>query len=193
MADTDWDSILKEFLDFSTVKSDISDISNNVKIISAKILELEKQVNFVSQQLLEQNNKIESVAQYVTEQMDIISEQSGTKTDKSQPETEQPELPDQQVAVQPSTPNVNNTIEQKPILIASATGRYREVLSILINEGFFTYARLAARLNISQSRVRAYIADLKKYYSIPISSIRDTEGVKVGISQEYVDQILGVR
>lgn len=182
MPQADWDTILKEFLDFSTVKSDISDISNNVKLISAKVVEMEKQLNYLAQQMLEQNNKSESVAQYVTEQIEIFSEQIKDKNDIIQPKTEQP-----------SSEQAQKLSEKTPVLLSNATGRYREILSILINEGFFTYPKLADRLNISQSRVRAYIADLKRYYSVPITSVRDTEGVKVGISPEFVNQILGVR
>lgn len=176
------DAILKEFLDFGTVKSDISDISNNVKLISSKIVEIEKQLDYLAKQVLEQNNRIDSVAQYMTEQMEIFSEQIGDKTGIIQPKTEQPSV-DQ-------APKQN---EKTPVLLSNATGRYREILSLLINEGFFTYSKLADRLSISQSRVRAYIADLKRYYSVPITSIRDNEGVKVGISPEFVNQILGVR
>lgn len=176
MAQADWDNILKELLEFNTVKADINDISNNIKLVFAKINELEKEVNLVSQQLLEQNNKIDSIAQYMTEQIEVVSEQVDVKSDKMQPESEQP-----------------STEQPKQVQISSATGRYREILSLLINEGFFTYPKLAERMGISQSRARAYIADLKKYYSIPITSVKDTEGVKVGISPEFVDQILGVR
>lgn len=182
MAQADLDAILKEFLDFGTVKSDISDISNNVRLISAKIIEVEKQLDYLAQQMLDQNNKLDSVAQYVTEQIEIFSEQIKDKNEINPIKTEQP-----------STEQTQKQNEKTPVLLSNATGRYREILSLLINEGFFTYAKLADRLSISQSRVRAYIADLKRYYSVPITSVKDTEGVKVGISPEFVDQILGVR
>ncbi len=177
MAQADWDSVLKELLDFNTIKADLSDISNNIKLVFAKINELEKEVNVISQQLLEQNNKIDSIAQYMTEQIEVVSEQTDVKNEplNEQPSAEQPQN------------------EKKTIQLTNATGRYREILSLLINEGFFTYTKLAERMGISQSRARAYIADLKKYYSIPITSVKDAEGVKVGISPEFVDQILGVR
>ncbi|MFH0889917.1 MAG: HTH domain-containing protein [Candidatus Aenigmatarchaeota archaeon] len=173
MAQADWDNILKELLEFNTVKADINDISNSIKLVFTKINELEKELNMISQQVLEQNNKIDSIAQYMTEQIEVVSEQVDVKNETvtEQPSAEQP----------------------KQIQISSATGRYREILSLLINEGFFTYTKLAERMRISQSRARAYIADLKKYYSIPITSVKDTEGVKVGISPEFVDKILGVR
>ncbi len=181
MAQADLDAILKEFLEFGTIKSDINDISNNVKLISAKVLEIERRLDHMSHQIFEQNGKLDSVAQYITEQVEIISEQMADKNAIVQVKTEQP--------------SVDQAIEQnkKPVLLSNATGRYREVISLLINEGFFTYPKLADRLNISQSRVRAYIADLKKYYSVPITSIKDNEGVKVGISPEFVNRILGAR
>ncbi len=181
MAQADLDAILKEFLEFGTIKSDINDISNNVKLISAKVLEIEKRLDLVSRQMLEQNGKLESIEQYLTEQIGIFSEQIVDKNAMIQVKTEQP-----------SSEQLNERNE-KPILLSNATGRCREIISLLINEGFFTYSKLADRLNISQSRVRAYIADLKKYYSIPITSIKDGEGVKVGISPEFVNQILGSR
>lgn len=181
MAQADLDAILKEFLEFGTIKSDINDVSNNVKLISAKVLDIEKRLDHISRQMLEQNGKLDSIAQYVTEQIEIFSEQTTDKNAMIQVKTEQPSI------VQADERN------GKPILLSNATGRYREIISLLINEGFFTYSKLAGRLNISQSRVRAYIADLKKYYSVPIASIKDGEGVKVGISPEFVNQILGSR
>ncbi len=184
MAQADLDAILKEFLDFGTAKSDINDISNNVKFISSKIIEIEKQLNYLAQQMLEQNNKVDSVAQYVTEQIESFSEQIKDKNEINPIKTEQPGA--EQAQQKPQN-------EKTPVLLSNATGRSREILSLLINEGFFTYSKLADRLNISQSRVRAYIADLKRYYSVPITSVKDNEGVKVGISPEFVDRILGVR
>ncbi len=184
MAQADLDAVLKEFLDFGTVKSDISEISNNVKLISSKIIEIEKQLNCLAQQMLEQSNKADAVAQYVTEQIESFSEQIKDRNETNPIKTEQSSVEQTQQ---------KQTNEKTPVLLSNATGRYREILSLLINEGFFTYSKLADRLNISQSRVRAYIADLKRYYSVPITSLRDTEGVKVGISPEFVDRILGVR
>ncbi|MBI4167327.1 MAG: HTH domain-containing protein [Candidatus Aenigmarchaeota archaeon] len=184
MAQADLDAILKEFLDFGTVKSDINEISNNVKLISSKIVEIEKQLNYLAEQMLEQNDKADSVAQYVTEQIETFSEQIKDKSEINSIKTEQPSTEQAQQ---------KQTNEKMPVLLSNATGRYREILSLLINEGFFSYSKLADRLSISQSRVRAYIADLKRYYSVPITSIKDNEGVKVGISPEFVDRILGVR
>src|SRR3989344_204265 len=90
MAQADLDAILKEFLDFGTVKSDISEISNNVKLISSKIIEIEKQLNYLAQQMLEQNNKADAGAQYVTEQIETFSEQIKDKNEINPIKTEQP-------------------------------------------------------------------------------------------------------
>lgn len=69
-------------------------------------------------------------------------------------------------------------------------GRHREILVLLINGGFHTYKQIATKLNVSQSRVRAYIAELKNKYEIPLTQMRDAEGYKVGIELRFVEQIL---
>ncbi len=67
-------------------------------------------------------------------------------------------------------------------------GKHREILVMLINEGFHTYGEIASKLDISQSRVRAYISDLKNKYHIPLSRIRDAEGYKVGVDMRFVER-----
>ncbi len=69
-------------------------------------------------------------------------------------------------------------------------GRHREILAMLINNGFHTYQQIASKLNISQSRARAYIAELKNKYNVPLRQVRDPEGYKVGIDVRFVEQIL---
>lgn len=69
-------------------------------------------------------------------------------------------------------------------------GRHREILALLINEGFHTYRQIAEKLNISQSRARAYITDLKNSYNVPLRQVRDPEGYKIGIDVRFVEQIL---
>jgi len=69
-------------------------------------------------------------------------------------------------------------------------GRHREILAMLINSGFHTYQQIAKKLNISQSRARAYIAELKNEHNVPLRQIRDPEGYKVGIDVRFVEQIL---
>ena len=73
------------------------------------------------------------------------------------------------------------------------SGRHREVLSLLMNEGFHTYDQLAKKLNISQSRARAYIAELKNDFNVPLRQVRDAEGYKIGIDVRFVEQILALK
>lgn len=72
-------------------------------------------------------------------------------------------------------------------------GRHREILAMLINNGYHTYQQISDKLNISQSRARAYIAELRNRYNVPLHQIRDPEGYKVGIDVRFVERILSVR
>lgn len=87
----------------------------------------------------------------------------------------------------------SSTVAQNPSTIVAITGRHRQVLSVLINEGFHTYEDLAQRLAISQSRARAYIAELKKVFNVPLRHVRDAEGYKVGIDTDFVERILAAK
>jgi len=69
-------------------------------------------------------------------------------------------------------------------------GRSRELLTLLINEGFHTYAEISKKMNISESRARAYITELKGNFNVPIKQVRDPEGYKIGIDISFVDRIL---
>jgi len=77
--------------------------------------------------------------------------------------------------------------------LSNIRGRHREILALLINNGFHTYRQIAERLGISQSRARAYIAELKNVYGVPLKSVRDPEGYKVGIDVRFVERILAFR
>jgi len=72
-------------------------------------------------------------------------------------------------------------------------GRHREVLGLLINEGFHTYEQIAQKLNISESRARAYITELKNDFEIPLRQVRDSEGYKVGVDTRFAERILTFR
>lgn len=72
-------------------------------------------------------------------------------------------------------------------------GRHREILAMLINSGFHTYDQIARKLSISNSRARAYVAELKNDYGLPIRQVRDAEGYKVGIETRFVEQILSLK
>jgi len=71
-------------------------------------------------------------------------------------------------------------------------GRHREIVGLLMNEGFHTYEQLANKLNISQSRARAYITELKNF-GIPLRQIKDPEGYKVGIDAAFVEKVLAFK
>jgi len=73
------------------------------------------------------------------------------------------------------------------------TGRHREVLALLMNQGFHTYEQMAKKLSISQSRARAYIAELKNNFNVPLRQVRDPEGYKIGIDVRFVEQILALK
>ncbi len=77
--------------------------------------------------------------------------------------------------------------------IGKITGRHREVLSLLMNEGFHTYEQMAKKLSISQSRARAYIAELKTNFGVPFRQVRDPEGYKIGIDVGFVERILALK
>lgn len=81
----------------------------------------------------------------------------------------------------------------KSASLSSIRGRHREIIAMLINNGFHTYKQIAKNLNISQSRARAYIAELRNEYNVPLTQIRDPEGYKVGIDVRFVEQILSSR
>ena len=83
-----------------------------------------------------------------------------------------------------SNKGFNGTTMQKVM------GRNRELLTLLINEGFHTYAEISKKMDISESRARAYVTELKKNFNIPIKQIRDSEGYKIGIDISFVDRIL---
>jgi len=87
--------------------------------------------------------------------------------------------------------------EQNEQMLASKSlemikGRHREVVSLLMNEGFHTYEQLAEKLNISQSRARAYITELKSF-GVPLRQIKDAEGYKIGIDTNFVEKILAFK
>jgi biotin operon repressor len=87
--------------------------------------------------------------------------------------------------------------EQNEQLLASKTleiikGRHREVVALLMNDGFHTYGQLAKKLNISQSRARAYVTELKSF-GLPLRQMRDAEGYKIGIDGRFVEKILAVK
>jgi len=87
--------------------------------------------------------------------------------------------------------------EQNEQLLASKSleqikGRHREIVGLLMNEGFHTYEQLANKLQISQSRARAYITELKNF-GVPLKQIKDPEGCKVGIDSNFIEKVLAFK
>lgn len=78
----------------------------------------------------------------------------------------------------------------KTSALANVHGRHREIVAMLINNGFQTYKDIAKKLGISESRARAYIAELKNEHKLPLTQIRDAEGYKVGIEMRFIEEIL---
>ncbi len=157
MESKEWDEVLKKLLDFSTIKSDLSDLSLTMKLLNARLGEMEK--NLVA--LIDKANSSQ-VARAPAEQAPV------------------------RAIVAPSPAQSVGSKPEIPVM----TGRCREMMSLFIDEGFFTYQALAQRLGLSQSRTRAYVSELKKFYNIPITAIKDSEGVKVGLAAELVNEII---
>jgi len=87
--------------------------------------------------------------------------------------------------------------EQNEQLLASKIletirGRHREIVALFMNDGLHTYGQLAKKLNISQSRARAYVTELKSF-GLPLRQVRDAEGYKIGIDAGFVEKILAVK
>lgn len=77
--------------------------------------------------------------------------------------------------------------------LSAVRGRHRELLALLVNNGFHTYSQISRKLNISESRARAYVSELKNDFNIPLRQIKDPEGLKVGLDIEFVEQILAFK
>lgn len=69
-------------------------------------------------------------------------------------------------------------------------GRHRQILSLLINDGLHSYFQMARKLNISESRARAYVTELKSKYKVPIRRVREPEGFKIGIDMKVIGHII---
>lgn len=164
MESKEWDEVLKKLLDFSSIKSDLSEIAMEMKLLNTRLVEMEKSMSA----LIERMNK--------------QGEQPQTARATGEQVQKRADIPGMlQRSVQTNAANAG---------IPNMGGRCREMMSLFINEGFFTYQKLAERLELSQSRTRAYVSELKKFYNIPIAVIKDSEGVKVGLSTELVNEII---
>jgi DNA-directed RNA polymerase specialized sigma subunit len=129
---------------------------------------LNQRLSYLESNLVKMNEKIDKL-------IDILSKSKGTEhllSDRAKTE----QLPEQ--AEQMLTQDLQKV-----------KGRHREILSLFVNEGFHTYQQIAERLKISQSRARAYVAELKSF-GVPLRQFRDPEGYKIGIDVRFVEQIL---
>lgn len=164
MESKEWDEVLKKLLDFSSIKSDLSEITMEMKLLNTRLGEMEKNLSALMEKINKQSEHPQTVR--------ATGEQAYHRANI-------PSVP--QKHVQTNTTNTG---------IPNMGGRCREMMSLFINEGFFTYQKLAERLGLSQSRTRAYVSELKKFHNIPIAVIKDSEGVKVGLSTELVNEII---
>jgi DNA-binding CsgD family transcriptional regulator len=122
----------------------------------------------------------------VTERILGRTEQHGEQNEQLSERIEQTERMRSKMSAQAFDPKGN----AGPINMNAIHGRHREILAMLINGGFHTYKEMADKLSVSQSRVRAYIAELRNKYNVPLRQIRDAEGYKIGVEMRFVEEIL---
>jgi biotin operon repressor len=148
---------------------------------SNSLKSLEKKIEILNKTLISFEKKLENTNEKINEIVEITSANAlRAKTERYAEQIEHTERSERLRAM----PNMRNAGTLKKI-----RGRHREILVMLINNGFHTYKDIAKKLNISQSRVRAYISELKKS-GIPLKQIRDPEGYKVGVDLRFVEEIL---
>ena len=130
-----------------------------------KIGELSNSVSSLEKKLEKTNDKIEKISKI------LAGEQSRANRAIYEQITEQSEQ------------SLDRTLQK-------IRGRHREMLNLFINDGFHTYEQIAKKMDISQSRARAYVAELKNDFGIPLRQVRDSEGYKIGIDVRFIEQIL---
>lgn len=147
---------------------------------------LEKKIEILNRALASFDKKLEKTNERINELVEIIAATSNlrAKTEHLAERFEQTEHFEQSGQPGRTLARMRNVGNLKKV-----TGRHREILVMLINDGFHTYKDIAKKLSISQSRVRAYISELKKY-GVPLRQIRDPEGYKVGVDLRFVEEIL---
>jgi biotin operon repressor len=128
---------------------------------------IQKEIKKLSDLIKKQNEKIEILTRTLTK----IESYGRAKTEQFSEQTEQ---------------------LLAPKSLEMIKGRHREILALLMNEGFHTYEQLADKLDISQSRARAYITELKSF-GVPLRQVKDPEGYKVGIETSFVEKVLAFK
>lgn len=163
----------------------------NSKALERKIEFLSKSLASFEKNLEKTNKRLEDLTNIIANSM--VTQKVGQKLGS------QPALTEQLHTIRAKTEQFGELSElgeqtlRQPLGqrgLSSIRGRHREILAMLINNGFHTYEQIAKRLNISQSRARAYIAELKNDFGVPLTQVRDPEGYKVGIDVRFVEQIL---
>jgi len=154
--------------------------------------QLEKKINVLSKSIDSFEEKIEQIDSRINKLLDSLEANSVAKLTTGSGVT----IPTSRFSLRRAkTEQSTEQTEQferslKRESLGRVTGRHREILAMLINDGFHTYKQIADKLNISQSRARAYIAELKNDYRVPLRHVRDPEGYKVGIDVRFVEEVL---
>lgn len=151
---------------------------------------LERKIGILSKTLVSFEKKLEKTNQKIEILTNVIANEMAIKNMSGQPN-----LTEQLHVLRAKTEQFSerSELDERSLRMGSLNkirGRHREILAMLINSGFHTYQQIAKKLNISQSRARAYIAELKNEFNVPLRQIRDPEGYKVGIDVRFVEQIL---
>jgi DNA-binding CsgD family transcriptional regulator len=162
----------KRFLDFSANKDD-----GGVSELNKTLLALNRRFDMMEQRL----NKLTDLVELSSRDR-ARTEHAGERTERFAEQIERTERT--RSSMEPAIGN------GRPVALADIHGRHREILAMLINGGFYTYKEMADKLSVSQSRVRAYIAELRNKYNIPLKQVRDAEGYKIGVELRFVEEIL---
>lgn len=162
----------------------------NSKALESKIEFLSKTLASFEKNLEKTNKRLEDLTNIIAN--DVVAQKVGQRFGSL---NAQPTLTEQLHTFRAKTEQLGELSEPseqplRPESLNRIHGRHREILAMLINNGFHTYEAIAKKLNISQSRARAYIAELKNEYKVPLSQVRDPEGYKVGIDVRFIEQIL---
>ena len=160
-------------------KTNMNNILNQIKVLTEAYSAIEKNLESM-------NKRLEKLTEVVEKSVSILTEQRSEHPFTFRAKTERlPEHAEHMLVRAASSERVSRDKQLKSI-----RGRHREILVMLINNGFHTYEQIAEKLGISQSRARAYIADLRNHYGVPLKQVRDPEGYKIGIDVRFVEQIL---
>ena len=143
----------------------------------------EKNLGRLLQMFEQQNKKMDKLINLLAGAQTTHTEQSHAKRAKTEQLTEQTE---QLLSAASAVGRDGFGVEK----MGNIRGKHRELLALFINQGFHTYEQIASKLHISQSRARAYVAELKNDFHVPLRQVRDPEGYKIGMDVGFVEQIL---